>query len=172
MRLFQFAHEKIGISRTYQFVSSMRQQLDPALDALIQVGFIKSYEYQGQGKGTEIIILAASGKPRVISAGSKSGSPEGSQQEDSIQNLENLKQNNSDSLSQLRAKLVHRGISSQQAEKLLASQDLPGLERIEKIISQFDYLVSAKSALISRNPVGFLYAAVQNPQKFPIHATK
>lgn len=182
MNLFVFAHEKIGISRTYQFVSSMRQQLDPALDELIECGFIKSYEYQGQGKGTEIIVLAASGKPRVITSGQKVTDDKNldrekeeirsTNQSSQISNLTNNSSQISNHLTLLRAKLTQRGISTQQVNKLTESIDQETLQRIEKIIVHFDYLVSVKSTLVSKNPVGFLYRAVQNPLKFQLPGDK
>ena len=185
MNLFIFAHEKIGISRTYQFVSSMRQQLDPALDELIESGFIQSYEYQGQGKGTEIIILAASGKPRVASSAQTASNERQIVDHNSSNEHASFYSKNkisSDSVSEsvastqvlslLRAKLVQRGISSQQVDKLVATYDDAALQRIDKIISHFDYLVSVKSALVSKNPVGFLYRAVQNPLKFQLPGDK
>lgn len=183
MNFFIFAHEKIGISRTYQFVSSMKQQLDPALDELKAVGFIQDYEYQGQGKGTEIIILAASGKPRVSSGNQKSNSENLIESKLSVESsAKNSLDSGIDSglekpvseqkVSELKAKLVHRGISSQQVAKLVSNQSSESLSRIEKIISHFDYLVSSNSALVSKNRIGFLYRAVQNPQKFQLPLDK
>ena len=66
INLFTFAHEKIGISRNYRYASSIRQQIDPALDELVERGFLSEYDYAGQGKHFEIIMTAASGKPRVL----------------------------------------------------------------------------------------------------------
>ena len=44
--LFLLAHEKIGISRNYKYVSSIRQQIDPAVEELIEKGFISKVEYE------------------------------------------------------------------------------------------------------------------------------
>ena len=40
INLFTLSHEKVGVSRNYQYASSLRQQLDPALDELIEKDFI------------------------------------------------------------------------------------------------------------------------------------
>jgi hypothetical protein len=90
MNLFVLAHEKIGISRNYQYASSLRQQLDPAFDELIKEGFISSYDYQGKGRGTEITVQSASSSAvsssrTVSSTGSSNGASSkasGSQREE------------------------------------------------------------------------------------------
>lgn len=65
INVFTLAHEKLGISRNYKYLSSIRQQIDPALDELVKQGFLAGYEYQGRGEGAEIIITSQSGVPRV-----------------------------------------------------------------------------------------------------------
>lgn len=65
LNLFTFAHEKVGISRNYRYTSSIRQQLDPAIEELLRVGFLSGCEYRGRGAATEIVLLAGRerGKP-------------------------------------------------------------------------------------------------------------
>ncbi len=65
MKAFTFAHEKLGISRNYKYLSSIRQQIDPALDELIEHGFLAGYTYQGRGDNAEIVITSKAGAPRV-----------------------------------------------------------------------------------------------------------
>ncbi len=64
--LFTLSHEKIGISRNYAYASSLRQQLDPAVEELVASGFLGGCEYIGKGKNTEVVFFAASSKPRVL----------------------------------------------------------------------------------------------------------
>lgn len=64
--LFTLAFEKIGLSRTYKYVSSIRQQLTPALKELVEKGFLDSYEFHGDGQAAMIRFIAAS-------SGSQSG---------------------------------------------------------------------------------------------------
>lgn len=65
LNLFTLSHEKVGISRNYRFASSLRQQLDPALEELISLGFVSKAEYIGKGEGTEIAIFAGKGITKV-----------------------------------------------------------------------------------------------------------
>lgn len=61
--LFLLAHEKIGISRNYKYVSSIRQQIDPAVEELIEKGFISGVEYDQR----QIIFIKKdieTGKPK------------------------------------------------------------------------------------------------------------
>lgn len=64
INVFTLAHEKIGVSRTYKYLSSLRQQLDPAFDELIELGFVSKYEYSGKGEGAEVAIFSGLGEAR------------------------------------------------------------------------------------------------------------
>ena len=153
--LFILAHEKIGVSRNYKFASSLKQQLEPALDELIKTGFISDYEYQGRGKGTEIIIRAnrkrsSDGSVAVLNGNVVSGS--------SYQDIAQL--------------LNDRGLKSAQVTRLLSDATDETLARLQKIIEHFDHLVKTKSSLVSRSPIGFLYRAVENPEAFGLPGEK
>ena len=52
------AFEKLGLSRSYQYISSIKQQIEPALEELIKVGYLKSFDYTGRGEDTIIRIIA------------------------------------------------------------------------------------------------------------------
>jgi hypothetical protein len=56
--LMLFAFEKLGLSRSYRFVSSIRQQLEPAVQELIKVGFLASCEIAGKGEQATIKFVA------------------------------------------------------------------------------------------------------------------
>lgn len=154
MGLFTLAHEKIGVSRNYKYASSIRQQLDPALQELIKVGFLAKVEYVGRGKGTEIVLYAARGKPRsqagreevlppADGAGdSDPGTPAGDQE--------------------LFKLLTERGLEPKQVARLLDRREPGDLDRIRKIVNHFDSLVAAGSTRVSKSPLGFLYWAVEN----------
>ena len=174
LNLFTLAHEKVGISRNYKFASSLKQQIDPAIEELIQAGFLSSREYLGKGSATEVVLYAAQKTPRVKS----------SSRHDSAIELESEGvltardgQGNSPVSSDdhivmqapevaLEEKLVARGIRRPQAGRLLAARGPAELKRIEAIIEYFDSLLIRGSSLISRSPAGFLYRAVENPGKF------
>jgi hypothetical protein len=155
--LFVLAHEKIGVSRNYQYASSLRQQLDPAFDELVQVGFLSKVEYLGKGRDCEVVIYAASAKPRVLSKNTTSVVSAGGEGDDAEES-ENYRD-----IAQL---LVDRGIQEMQIRRLLEGKTEEAIARIREIISYFDTLCASGSKLISKNRVGFLYCAVRDPDKF------
>lgn len=158
MNLFILAHEKIGISRTYQYASLIRQQLDPAIEELVQRGFLSHAEYAGKGRNMEITLYAANGARRnriEDSCGAQQTLPAEHDQDGERRELAPLLQ-----------KIVQRGIKPAQAERLLCSRGPQELERIEKIVDYYDRLVQTGSRLVSRSPVGFLYKAIENAASF------
>ncbi len=170
INLFTLAHEKIGISRNYQYASSIRQQLDPALDELIAAGFIASYEYNGKGKGTEIIIAASSSKPRCHGTDNKvaniSSHAKVRQPEKAVREPEARLSRAAAISGEIRDKLVERGLALKQAEKISAESSMTRLERIDAIITHFDGLMRSAHGAGIKSPVGFLYRAVSDPEKF------
>jgi plasmid replication initiation protein len=186
INLITFAHEKIGISRNYRFVSSIRQQLDPAIEELIESGFISACEYTGKGSNAEIILYSGKSMPRVLEKKNmeKNNIPElrpvfGANQNIPISDTKTkdsviaqsdkkvgAEKEEEDLYAQLLNALSGRGINPKQVEKILAGKDQAALRRIGKIISHFDLLQSNSSPHISKNPAGFLYRAVENPYQF------
>lgn len=168
--LFTFAHEKIGISRNYRFVSSIRQQIDPAIEELIKSGFISACEYQGRGSGAEIILYSGKMKPRVLAKNERQSTQ--NIPENNIQNLSEQshysaqESDQSEIYTAVYNKLIGRGIKAQQVAKLLKAKSPPILQRINKIIERYDFLVSSGSTHVSKNPIGFLYRAVENYEQF------
>ena len=156
--LFTLAHEKLGVSRNYAYASQIRQQLDPAIEELMQKGFLLGVDYVGKGSATEIIFYSATGARRDAGANEAKVVQLPARVEDSA-GEESL-------CDRLLALLVERGIREPQAAKLLTGRDERTLKRISDIVSYFDELVRQGSAKISRSPVGFLYRAVENPERF------
>ncbi len=152
INLFTLAHEKVGISRNYKFASSLRQQLDPALDELKDAGFLDGYEYEGKGSGTEVVIYAAATKPRVL----ESGKPEV------------LKSTLSEPQAKVSKMLIERGLKEHQVLRLIANSSEIVLDRIAEIVRYYDKLLQSQSHLVSKSPVGFLYRAVENPEGFTL----
>ncbi len=159
INLFTLAHEKIGVSRNYRYPSSLKQQLDPAIDELQESGFLSHCEYIGKGKDTEIIFYAARGKPRVVD-GSDMPSPR-ENHERKVQQSEGR-----GLAGALYSLLLDRRIADPQAKRLVSGRTKEELTRMQAIIEHYDELVSAQSHLINRNPVGFLYRAVQHPERY------
>jgi len=154
MKLFTLAHEKIGISRNYRYASSLRQQLDPAINELIAAGFLSRCEYVGKGTETEIVFIQSSGKARAQEV-TESARPAPR----AVSAVPSLRE-------RIESALVDRGLKSAQAVRLCEGREESVLERMGAIISHFDELCTSGSALVNRSPVGFLYRAVEHPERF------
>ncbi len=179
INLFTLCHEKIGISRNFKYASSLKQQLEPALEELLKVNFISSVEYLGRGSKTEIVLSGASLLPR-------------SQQQPSTQaDLPPVSVLSKPAIlvkspadmglsltARVRKCLEERGLKSHQLDKLLKSRTDYHLRKMELVIKYFDYLMSSNSSLVSTSPVGFLYRAIENiedfalPKTFSLESTK
>ncbi len=159
INLFTLAHEKIGISRNYQYASSLRQQLDPAIDELQEQGFLSKYEYVGKGKETEVVLYASSKVPRVSTQAQETKHLTSGEQEIAPRPEADL-------YHRVHGLLVDRGLKASQVMRLLAGKAENVIARIRDIIEYFDKLHASGSRLVSRSPVGFLYRAVENPEQF------
>jgi len=193
MNLFVLAHEKIGVSRTYQHVSSLRQQLDPAFEELISAGFIESFSYTGKGTGATVSICAQRGarsraavSPVISGAGTsvahthelasakraevriagKLSEVERTKVEKDYSKPKIVSVAECASLNGLDQVLVTRGLRPAQVERLLSGRTADELQRITMILAYFDHLVSSRSHLVNRSPIGFLYRAVERPGDF------
>lgn len=178
VNLFTLAHEKIGVSRNYVYASSLRQQLEPALEELKEKGILSDYEFSGKGKSTEVTLLAAHAPRKTVQATQESASSAASTNRDAESARENkgvgtnrFAENTSDnalssSVQHIQAALVQRGLAEKQAFRLTAGQGTTSLERMSAIISHYDSLIASKSTLISKSPTGFLYRAMERPFEF------
>ena len=172
INLFTLAHEKIGVSRNYKYASSIKQVVDPALDELKKLGFISGYEYTGKGSNTELHISSSLQQARISSVSAdkeKATAALFEKNENNGQNASNISignKNIGNIESSVVAQLVERGLRKQQIEKLLVGATEKDIERLTKIIYYYDSLLRAKSKLISRNPAGFLFRAIERPYDF------
>jgi len=181
VNLFTLAHEKIGVSRNYVYASSLRQQLEPALEELKDKGILSEFDFIGKGKSTEVILvaahapkktLAATQDPSTATAGASlrvaspdRGFADARREHD---NEARASSQASDDVRAVQAALVERGLAEKQAFRLTAGQGEATLDRMRSIIAHFDALVAQKSPLISRSPTGFLYRAVERPFEFTL----
>ena len=156
--LMMFAFEKLGLSRTYKYVSSIKQQIVPACKELVEKGFLESFEFSGNGEDTMIHFMKKSETKRddtkridTKSSGSNVSELHPHKTQTGIETL-----------------LTERGILPKQTKKLLDNRSEEELHRIAEIINYFDTLVQNNDPKISRNPIGFLYRAVENPHKFKL----
>lgn len=164
VNLFILAHEKIGISRNYVYASSLRQQLEPALDELKEKGLLSEYEFIGKGKSTEVVLVAAHAPRKVLP-------PPAHGPSSSVTSEAALGARES-SAEQVEQALIQRGIIEKQARKLTSGRTPETLARLEAIIAYFDKLVEGESHLVSRSPAGFLYRAAEKPFEFVLPTDK
>ncbi|MBN8550210.1 MAG: replication initiator protein A, partial [Deltaproteobacteria bacterium] len=141
VNLFVLAHEKVGISRNYAYASSLRQQLDPAIEELIRRGFLKGAEYAGKGKDTEVILLAATGKPRSAMTAleqQRSAAQAGPQQIEVVPT--HISGAHAQREIDLVEALVARGIREAQARRLIEAKSQEQCARVREIAAYFDQL--------------------------------
>jgi hypothetical protein len=128
-----FACEKIGLSRSYD-TGQLKQRLQPALGELERIDFIAPVQYRKQRpKVWQIAITKASASEAVES-------PAGLD-------------------SPLVEELVKRGIAAAAATALVAKHPAT---TVREQLRYFDWLVTRKDKRISKNPPGFLLAAIRN----------
>jgi hypothetical protein len=195
--LFTLAFEKIGLSRSYKYVSSIRQQLTPALKELVSIGFLSSFEFLGEGQnsiirfvavnGTTSVKLAQEATPPSSSNEGESGNSKGfagpirvkHKTEPPTESSAKPEQRSfedttraSPYIASLKAditmRLVERGILERQVKKLLSSHGEESLKKIQRIISYYDDLCERSDKRVSINPIGFLYRAVESPYKISL----
>lgn len=172
--LMHLAFEKLGISRNYKYVSSVRQQVEPAAEELKEVGFIESFEFLKRGDETIIKFTAKRHSPvgssLVYPSSSSKQSPSGSyRKEGTPRNAEKqgIPPNSNPRQIAVEA-LVSRGITLSQARRLMENRTEDELSQIDRIVRYYDHLVETRDHKISKNRVGFLYRAVESPFKFSV----
>ncbi len=177
--LVTFAFEKLGLSRSYQYISQIKQQIEPACEELKALGFLSSYEFAG--RGVETVVRFHSGKEIVSQKHlqqTESPLPRNHTQQGSfilssppVFQKDSSQRSSTDLESQRQGAieaLLSRGIHLSQAKRLLSEKNAAELLQVDKIISYYDFLVQTNDTKVSKNRVGFLYRAVETPHKFII----
>jgi Replication initiator protein A len=170
-----FAYEKLGLSRTNKYFSTLKQQIEPAIEELIEIGFLAGYEMIGKGQGSIIQFRAGvqdqDKTSKIISYQKPSGTnfTNHKSAKDYPSVVENIV--NSKEKTELIEALISRGITYAQATRLLSSKSEAECRQIELVISYYDHLIENKDAQVFRNRIGFLYRAVEAPFRFSIPAS-
>lgn len=200
--LMLLAFEKLGVSRNYKYVSSVRQQLEPAADELVRLGYLESYDFVGRGEQTVIRFTAQQAQPtphqslRAADAEQRRSERRGERRPargtadvevmpaasperrrhlvladelsplDISESVPGLDRSRLD----LEHALVMRGITDAQASRLVAQLHSAELPRAHSIIAFYDHLVATADQRVSRNKLGFLYRAIEQPQKINVPA--
>lgn len=184
------AFEKLGLSRSYNYISQIKQQLEPAADELVRIGFLERYEFLGKGSDTTVRFEAPQKKTSLLpgmastarvsnwslremssremkSPIDSTGTPPGNPGEKAGEKGQERTLNGERSLkTTIVEALITRGISLHQATRLLQGKQDPELRHIDQIVSYYDYLVQSQDTKVSKNRIGFLYRAVEFPKRF------
>ena len=167
--LMVLAFEKLGLSRNYKYISSIRQQLEPAMQELIDMGYLAESQFSGRGENTVVRFVAnRSPLPQVPATSDKVAG-----------NLENNnrkeKKPNCDALDSQKAKiieaLVSHGIALTQAIRLMEGRTESNCSQIRGILTYYESLVAKNDQRVSRNSLGFLYRAVEKCEEFVLPKT-
>ena len=174
VNLFTLAHEKVGISRNYKFASSLRQQLEPALEELVERGMIAEFQFLGKGASTEVVLIAAYGARK--GSGTESSTTNSTHSNDfgfGGPKVENGQSRESDDpYEQIVFALVERGLAEKQVRKVVVESTDDYLQRVREVIAHYDSLLASKSQLVSKSPCGFLYRAIERPFDFVLPSDK
>ena len=167
--LLSLAFEKLGLSRNYKFVSSIKQQLEPALEELQTHGFLDRFEYVGRGEGTLIRLYAKnSARAKPLEAPPSTPTAAVVAPRSQPRHLEVPATSPDAQRAALIEGLVTRGFSFAQSKRLIEAVTTDELRHVDDIIRYYDFLVERNDIKISRNKVGFLYRAVEKPNNFHV----
>ena len=155
--LMLLAFEKLGLSRSYKYVSSVKQQIEPAAQELVDAGFLSSFEFIGRGANAVARFTAARAGSDLHARSSRGASL-------SERTIASTLSGDDDRL-RLSNELIDRGLSPQQVQKLLAAKPSDDIAAVWRGVSYYDRLLESKDEAALRNPLGFLYRVVENPQR-------
>ncbi len=154
------AFEKLGLSRNYKYASSIKQQLKPACEELISKGFLSSYEFSSRN-GEPTVKFIRRSKSELLS-------PSGKPKSDYTKSTEKGACSLSKDQLFIKTELTKRGLTEGQVVKLIIKKNSNELKQIINILGFYDYLLKTRDPRVSRNPVGFLYRAVESPFQFQV----
>jgi hypothetical protein len=119
----------------------------------------------GKGKDTEVVLFAATGKPRsTMTAAEQQNALSAPAVE--VQTAAMDEKRSGGNIEDLVAALISRGIRDVQARRLIETKTEEQCARVREIISYFDHLCSSPAGKKMKSPVGFLYRAVEKPEAF------
>lgn len=128
-----FACEHLGLSRKYHN-GELKRVLTPAISELEKAGFLRPFpaekRFVRQTAGAWRIVFARAGKGARNTVATKNPLVE---------------------------ELVKRGVSTQSAERLVATTDEAC---VRERLALFDWLVARKDRRVARSPAGFLYRSI------------
>lgn len=157
--IFKLAHEHLGVSRNFRYISEIARQLTPALEELTEEGYLRSWKIEGR------IISFVKGK-------AARHEPFDTTDEqmyrtldlpfDSVRALED-EEGKAESLV---ARLIERGVIASQARKIVEA-NRESLEAVEATIRYFDGLMARGGRGIT-NPAGLLVTLIKDGRAEPL----
>ena len=142
--LHDFAHEHIGLSRSYKDCGKLKEKLQVGVKELEEIGFIEPlpreerYEREGRGRW-RVTFTRKSEKATPLSEEVPQATPE--------------------QLPTLVAELVHRGVTQTTATGLVDQFDV---ELIAAKLAVFDWLTEKQDKRLAQSPAGYLVKSIQD----------
>jgi hypothetical protein len=137
------AHEHLGISRQYRYISQVMQRVEPALNTLVEKGYLESWLLSGENlhfyKRPDFGSRVQLALPFLVAA-----SPAGDETTEELGELEKL--------------LVERGVVPAVATRLCADDSPEHRDRIERAVRYLDAEIAQGKRFA--NPGGFLVSLV------------
>lgn len=164
--IFKLAHEHLGISRNFKYVSQIVQQMKPALEDLIENRYLKSWEVR------EHVISFVRAKSGDFDNEALPEALDGLPFEEAALTIEVESDAEANALAAEQAalaSLVARGVTRKRAAAIVRDYAPDRLGHISDTISYFDWLIS-NGKKRPENPAGFLVSLIGD--ELPVgHAT-
>jgi hypothetical protein len=156
--LNEIAFERIGLSRNYADAYKIKEKLQPALEELEAIGFLRplnqSDRYNRIDRGQWTIRLVRGSNRRVVMPFRKLDDIKGQSATPECAAAD----------SPLVQQLTSRGMIDSVARKLVAEHDSA---HIERQIDAFDWRVETENKYVQTNPPGFLKRAIESSYSIP-----
>jgi len=151
--LFKLAHEHLGISRSFQYISEVIRKLTPALDELMEKGYLESWALKDR-----IIhfVKSATARHQPFERTDEQMYQTIDLPSDSVRVVEETMP---EPFARVLDMLMTRGVARKQAIKLIES-NLARLDKVETMIQYFDSLMATGKNRI-KNPGGFLVSLIK-----------
>jgi plasmid replication initiation protein len=157
--IFKLAHEHLGLSRNFRYISEITRQLTPALEELTQEGYLRSWKVEDR-----MISFVKSKAARY--------EPFDTTDEQMYRTLDlpfesvRALEDGEERAEAIVGKLVERGVIPSQARKIVEAQH-ENLDAVEATIRYFDGLMSRGGGGI-KNPAGLLVTLIKDGRAEPV----
>jgi len=136
------AHEKLGLSRSHAWSSTIKQKLNPAIEELVNKGFLDPRTHYEKRNGSDWVVFTRVPK-KLRTASNK---PPDSKR------------------TNLTQQLTSRGVAENVAADLISH--FPQ-ETLREKIEVFDWLLNKNDAKVSKNPPGYLVMSITSNYPTP-----